>query len=89
MNVFAKGDEILSMIHEMILKKQNVTDTKTFRTNGHSDNVKTVYPPTNTVSGGYNDIFSDILEQSAITVVIIHLNALKIVLQLNCAIPIS
>ena len=40
-----------------ILRKQNVTDT---RTDGRTDNVKTVYPPTNTVCGGYkNDQISD------------------------------
>ena len=27
--------------------------TQKFRTHGHSDNVKTVYPPTNTVFWGY------------------------------------
>ena len=35
-----------------ILRKQNVTDT---RSDGRSDNVKTVYPPTNIVCGGYNN----------------------------------
>ena len=44
MNVFAKFDEIPSMIFEVIKK------TKRY---GRSDNVKTVYPPTNTVCGGY------------------------------------
>ena len=39
-----------------ILRKQNVTDTLSFvrssvRTDGRTDNVKTVYPPTNTVCG--------------------------------------
>ena len=52
MNVFAKFDEIPSMILEVIKEKQNVADTITFRTHGRSDNVKTVYPPTNTVCGG-------------------------------------
>ena len=51
MNVFAKFGEIPSMIFEVI------TETKLLRTNGLSDgrtdNVKTVYPPTNTVCGGY------------------------------------
>ena len=28
-------------------------------TDGWTDNVKTVYPPTNTVCGGYNDYFLD------------------------------
>ena len=47
MNVFAKFDEILSMI------LQDIKETKSY---GHTffrtDNVKTVYPPTNTVWGG-------------------------------------
>ena len=50
MNVFAKFDEILSMILQDIKETKcyghkNVSDTR-------SDNVKTVYPPTNTVCGG-------------------------------------
>ena len=53
MDVFAKFDEIPSMI------LQDIKETKRY---GHknvsdrrSDNVKTaVYPPTNTVCGGYN-----------------------------------
>ena len=53
MNVFAKFDEILSMI------LQDIKETKCYghtvsRSDGLSDNVKTVYPPTNTVCGGYN-----------------------------------
>ena len=42
MNVFAKFDEILLMI------LQDIKETKCY---GH-DNVKTVYPPTNTDCGG-------------------------------------
>ena len=46
MNVFAKFDEIPSMILEVI------KETKRYaHTDGRSD-VKTVYPPTNTVCGG-------------------------------------
>ena len=49
MNVFAKFDEIPSMI------LQDIKETKRYgRTVGRTDNVKTVYPPTNTVCGGYN-----------------------------------
>ena len=52
MNVFAKFDEIPSMILEVI------KETKRYEhTDGRSDNVKTVYPPTNTVCGGLNDNF--------------------------------
>ena len=56
MNVFEKFDEIPSMIlhdiketkrygHKNVSDKKNYSDTR-------SDNVKTVYPPTNTVCGG-------------------------------------
>ena len=53
MNVFAKFDEIPSMILQDIKETKcyghkNVSDTR-------SDNVKTVYPPTNTVCGGYKN----------------------------------
>ena len=55
MNVFAKFNEIPSMILKVI------KETKRYAGYGHtvgwsdgrSDNVKTVYPPTNTVCGGY------------------------------------
>ena len=51
MNVFAKFDEIPSMI------LQNIMETKRYgRTVGRTDNVKTVYPPTNTVCGGINSV---------------------------------
>ena len=54
MKVFAKFDEIPSMILEVI--KETKRYGHTFgRTVGRSDNVKTVYPPTNTVCGGYNE----------------------------------
>ena len=49
MNVYARFDEIPSITLEDIKK------TKRYgRTDGWTDNVKTVYPPTNTVCGGYN-----------------------------------
>ena len=49
MSVFAKFDEIPSMILKVI------KETKRYgHTVGRSDNVKTVYPPTNSVYGGYN-----------------------------------
>ena len=44
MNKYARFDEIPSMT-QRYLRNQNVTD-------GRTDNVKTVYPPTNTVCGG-------------------------------------
>ena len=45
--MFAKFDEIPSMI------LQNIKETKRYgHTVGRTDNVKTVYPPTNTVCGG-------------------------------------
>ena len=50
MTVFAKFDET------PLMTLQDIKETKR---NGHtfvrSDNVKTVYPPTNTVCGGYNE----------------------------------
>ena len=58
MNVFAKFDEIPSMI------LQDIKETKRYgntvggsfgQTFGRTDNVKTVYPPTNIVCGGYNE----------------------------------
>ena len=58
MKVFAKFDEIRSMILEVIkeTKRYGHTVGRTDgRKDGHSDNVKTVYPPTNTVCGGYNN----------------------------------
>ena len=53
MNVFAKFDEIPSMI------LQDIKETKRYghtvgRSFGRTDNVKTVYPPTNIVCGGLN-----------------------------------
>ena len=56
MNVFAKFDEIPSMILQDIkeTKRYGHTDGRSFvRSVGRSDNVKTVYPPTNKVCGGY------------------------------------
>ena len=57
MNVFAKFDELPSMILEVIKKTKRYghTDGRSVR---RSDNVKTVYPPTNTVAGGggYNNL---------------------------------
>ena len=52
MNVFAKFDEIPSMILQDIkeTKRYGHTDGRSFV---RSDNVKTVYPPTNKVCGGY------------------------------------
>ena len=52
MNLFAKFDEIPSMT------LQDIKETKCYghtfvRSDGRTDNVKTVYPPTNTVCGGY------------------------------------
>ena len=55
MKVFAKFDEIPSMT------LQDIKETKCYghtfvRSFGRTD-MKTVYPPTNTVCGGYNDNF--------------------------------
>ena len=56
MNVFAKFDEIPLMILEVI--KETKRYGRYEHTVGRSDNVKTVYPPTNTVCGGYKKILS-------------------------------
>ena len=45
MNVYARFDEIPSI---------TLKDIKKTKRYGRTDNVKTVYPPTNTVCGGYN-----------------------------------
>ena len=55
MNVFAKFHEIPSMTLQDIkeTKRHGHTFVRTFvRSFGRTDNVKTVYPPTNTVCGG-------------------------------------
>ena len=54
MNVYARFDEIPSITLEDIKKTKRYGRTDA-RTDGRTDNVKTVYPPTNTVCGGYND----------------------------------
>ena len=53
MNVFAKFDDIPSKILKVIKETKRNGHTHT-HTVGRTDNVKTVYPPTNTVCGGYN-----------------------------------
>ena len=53
MNVFAKFDEIPLKILKVIKEAKRNGHTHT-HTVGRTDNVKTVYPPTNTVCGGYN-----------------------------------
>ena len=55
MSVFAKFDEIPSMVLQDIkeTKRHGHAFVRSFvRTDGRTDNVKTVYPPTNTVCGG-------------------------------------
>ena len=59
MNVFAKFDEIPSITLQDIkeTKRYGHTFVRSFvRTDGRTDNVKTVYPPTNTVCGGYKNV---------------------------------
>ena len=61
MNVFAKFDEIPSMILELI------KETKRYgHTDGRSDNVKTVHPPTNTVCVGYKETQNVIFSNNAV-----------------------
>ena len=59
MNVLAKFDEIPSMILQDIkeTKCHGHTHTHTHKV-GRTDNVKTVYPPTNTVCGFYSKYLS-------------------------------
>ena len=61
MNVFAKFDEIPSMILEVIKETKRYGHTFVRSDVGRSfvrtDNVKTVYPPTNTVCRGYKELF--------------------------------
>ena len=55
MNAFAKFDEIPSMILEVIKETKRYGHTfvrSVGRSFVRTDNVKTVYPPTNTVCGG-------------------------------------
>ena len=57
MKVFAKFDEIPSMTLQDIkeTKRYGHTFVRSFVcSDGRTDNVKTVYPPTNKVCGGYN-----------------------------------
>ena len=55
---------------------QQVSFREPGRTDGRTDNVKTVYPPTNTVCGGYNDREKDRQGESSIAqllvAIIIH-----------------
>ena len=53
MNVFAKFDEIPSIILQDIKETKRIRHT-VGRTDGQADKVKTVYPPTNKVFGGIN-----------------------------------
>ena len=59
MNVLAKFDEIPSMILQDIkeTKRYGHTDGRSFV---RSDNVKTVYPPTNKVCGGYKYVVAPV-----------------------------
>ena len=56
MNKYARFDEIPSMT------LKDIKETKRYgRTDGRTDNVKTVYPSTNTVCGGYKNIQSRVM----------------------------
>ena len=73
--MFAKFDEILSMILQ-VLRKQNVTDARSdFRSVGRTDNVKTVYPPTNIVCGGYRMYLRNLMKFHQIrNICLVHIN---------------
>ena len=69
MNVFAKFDEIPSMTLQDIKETKRYRHTfvcSFVRSFVRSDNVKTVYPPTNTVCGGYKNIQISPLRQKKI-----------------------
>ena len=59
MNVFAKFDEIPSKTLQDIKETKRYGHTFVLLSVVRSDNVKTVYPPTNTVCGGYNNSVFD------------------------------
>ena len=62
MKVFAKFDEIPSMTLQDIKKTKRYGHTfvrSNGRTDGRTDNIKTVYPHTNTVCGGYKNYARD------------------------------
>ena len=54
MNQYARFDEIPSMSLKDIKETKRYARTDARRDDGRTDNQKTVYPPTNTVCGGYN-----------------------------------
>ena len=54
MNIFAKFDENPAITLQVIKKTKRYGRTHG-RTHGRMDNVKTVYPTTNKVCGGYNE----------------------------------
>ena len=75
MNKYARFDEIPSRTLKDIKERKcygrtdGRTDGRTMlrtngRTDGWTDNVKTVYPPTNTVCGGYNYKEEELISQS-------------------------
>ena len=67
MNVFAKFYEIPSMTLQDIkeTKRHGHTFVRTFvRSFVLSDNVKTVYPPTNTVCGGYKYLKNELRREN-------------------------
>ena len=64
MNQYARFDEFPSMTLKDIKNKQTCKRTNG-RTDGRTDNVKTVYPPTNTVCGGYNYTLTDMYKLSS------------------------
>ena len=64
MNIFAKFDENPAITLQVIKKTKRYRRTHG-RTHGRMDNVKTVYPTTNKVCGGYkNEKYSVELQQT-------------------------
>ena len=61
MNVFAKFDEIPSMILQDIKGKKRFGHQSDRRSEGWTGNLKTVYPSTNTVCGGVQGWYTAVL----------------------------
>ena len=70
MNKYARFDEITSTT------LKDIKETKCYgRTDGRTDNVKTVYPPTNTVCGGYKNVFNHLVNE--VDFFFLHISVIK------------
>ena len=81
--MFARFDENQAMTFQDIkeTKRYGLTDRRTdAHTDAHTDNVKTVYPTTNKVCGGYNKGFFSMVEGKYSTCTSLHRNSLMVLL---------